>query len=240
MASRLVGTKTLRSFIDTWVGPTSSQGHGWNVTTKFIFYPGTLDKTKFPDEIIPLWNNQAEDNITDISNVAKPLSEALPTRKVTIPADAKAVKLRYLVTGHGQGNLDNCGEFCQLTHTTTVGGKPFSVTPWRKDCIKNPNNKQAGTWQGSRAGWCPGAFVPESIVDVTSAVTPGSDASFSYSITDSSTKMDWVNSCMPGAGDAMNVCQGCAFNSAAGNCDYDNGEHTPPQSRISVQLLVYR
>ncbi|MCU0693401.1 MAG: hypothetical protein MUF54_18580, partial [Polyangiaceae bacterium] len=55
-APRLVGTQTLRSFIDTWVGPeTVGHGHGWRVTVQFIFLPGPADAQRVPDETIQLW-----------------------------------------------------------------------------------------------------------------------------------------------------------------------------------------
>ena len=65
LIDRLKGTKTIRSFIDTWVGPGHNNGSGWLVTTRFIFHPGTLDTATYASEVIPLWNNNAEDRIVD-------------------------------------------------------------------------------------------------------------------------------------------------------------------------------
>ncbi|MBI4509164.1 MAG: hypothetical protein HY698_05985 [Deltaproteobacteria bacterium] len=238
-SSRLVGTKTVRSFIDTWVGPTHSQGHGWRVTTKFVFYPGTKDRAAFADEVIPLWNNQAEDRLIDLGDPSKPIDKELPERQVSIPSDAKAVKLRFLVTGHGQGNLANCAEFCRLTHKTTLGESDVALAPWRNDCATNPLTNQSGTWQHDRAGWCPGALVAPEVVDVSAQVKTGSTVAFRHQILDDKGS-DYVNSCRPGAGGTENLCQGCAFNSNKGNCDYDWSLHSAPYARFSAQLLVYR
>jgi hypothetical protein len=232
---RLVGTKKVRGFIDTWVGPASaSGGHGWRITTKFIFRAGTPAATR---ELIPLWNNQAEDRLVDLANPEKPLATEMPARTVTIPAGAKKVQLRYLVTGHGQGNQYNCAEFCDLSHTTSFGDQDAALVPWRDDCSMNPVNNQAGTWTYPRAGWCPGAFVPPSYVDITAKVTPGQPYTFSYNILDTSGN-EFINTCRPGAGGPTNTCEGCVFNGNPGNCDFNNNEHTGPAARISVQLVV--
>lgn len=238
-ASRLVGQKTIRSFIDTWVGPGHSSGHGWRVTTQFIFYPGAADSSAYASEVIPLWNHAAEDRLVDLGDPDQSLAKQLPERKVTIPANASAVKLRYLLTGHGQGNSGNCAEFCPLTHTTSFGSATAKITPWRDDCAANPLDTQYGSWSYPRAGWCPGSVVLPEIVDITQDVTPGTELALAYSIRDAQGN-DFVNSCRPGAGNTQNQCEGCVFNSNAGNCDYDSNGHTPPYARVSVQLLVYR
>ena len=58
-----------------------------------------------------------------------PTQKAIPisaTRAVAlavpIPASAKKVELRAIISGHG-GATDNCAEFCNHQHEFTVGGK---------------------------------------------------------------------------------------------------------------------
>jgi hypothetical protein len=231
--SRLVGTKALRAFIDTWVGPGHPNGDGWLVTTKLIYHAGDAAKTT---EVIPLWNNQAEDKLVDI-DPSKPLDAQVVPTEVTIPADATKVELRYIVTGHGQGNLNNCAEFCELAYTTHFGDQEAKLIPWRSNCAQNPVSDQAGTWMYNRAGWCPGAFVAPTLLDITSQVTPGEKYTFSFSITDSLGSL-YNNTCAPGQGGTGNVCSGCAFDQNVGNCEFNNGSHTPPYARLSIQLVV--
>jgi hypothetical protein len=238
-ASRLVGKKTIRSFIDTWVGPGHNSGHGWRMTTKFVFHPGVFDRAAYASEVIPLWNNAAEDRLVEVGDPNQSLADALPPRTVKIPDDATGVKLRYLITGHGQGNLNNCAEFCSLWHTTTFANSSAKVAPWRSDCDSNPLNKQAGSWQYNRAGWCPGSMVAPQLIDITKADLQGGEIVFAHSVANAA-ETPYVNTCRPGAGNTQNVCQGCVFNSSAGNCDYDSNGHTSPYARLSVQLLVYR
>jgi len=241
LSSRLTGHKKIRSFIDTWVSNDDpNNGHGWRITTKFIFRAGQRDAATYASEIIPLWNNQAEERLITIGDPAQPVAAEMPTRTVTIPADATAVKLRYIVTGHGQGGGDNCAEFCELAYQTKIGSASVSVKPWRDDCNVNPVSPQDGTWPYARAGWCPGSFVAPTIVDITDKATPGTDVALSSAIVDA-TGQDWVNTCRPGAGDENNHCMGCLSGAnAPNNCDYNYNGHTQPEARISAQLLIYR
>ena len=49
LAPLLKGTRTISSWIDTWVGPGHAQGEGWQVTVRFVFYPG---EGTLPSEVI--------------------------------------------------------------------------------------------------------------------------------------------------------------------------------------------
>lgn len=235
-APRLTGTKTIRSFIDTWVGPNEpSHGHGWRTTVKFVFHPGTPQPETVPGSLFALWPFDT----AEIGNPDAPFAEAMGSKTVSVPAGTTRAELRIVSTGHGQGNRANCAEFCRMTHELTVNGTPFTFDPWRSDCADNPiGPKQAGTWKFNRAGWCPGAYALPEVIDVTSAIQPGQDVTVTYD-TYSETMGAYENTCRPGAGDADNVCQMCAFDNAPGNCDYNGGNHTPPAQRIAVQLLLY-
>lgn len=235
-APRLTGQKTIRSFIDTWVGPNEPvHGHGWRTTVKFVFHPGTPDPSAVPTTMVSLWPFDT----AEIGNPDEPFAEAMGERTVQVPAGATRVELRVVATGHGQGNRFNCAEFCPMDHELTVNGQAFKFNPWRDDCAQNPiGSAQAGTWTFNRAGWCPGAYALPTVLDVTSAVVPGEQAVVTYD-TYSPIHGTYENTCRPGAGDANNVCQLCAFDDGPGNCDYNGGNHTPPVHKVAVQALVY-
>ncbi len=107
---------------------------------------------------------------------------------VPIPASAVRVELVTAITGHGMSMPGNCAEFCNTTHTFTVGGADFVVDfPNVYDqfgCLKQVKDgtvpNQYGTWWYGRSGWCPGKEVPFRSTDITAAVTPGQVATFSY------------------------------------------------------------
>jgi Peptide-N-glycosidase F, C terminal len=236
-APRLNGTKTIRSFIDTWVGPNESvHGHGWRTTVKFVFHPGTPDQNAVPESLIALWPFDS----VEIGNPDAPFADTMGSKTVAIPAGTSRAELRVVATGHGQGNRSNCAEFCPMTHELTVNGTAFSFDPWRDDCADNPIGPgQAGTWKYNRAGWCPGAYSLPEVLDITSAVVSGQDATITYDVLTSAQGV-YENLCRPGAGDANNHCTHCAFDNDPGNCEYNGGNHTPPVEKIAVQLLLYK
>ncbi len=235
-APRLTGTKTVRSFISTYVGPDEPvHGHGWRITLEFIFHPG-IAPGGLPDETIQLWPTTG----VSVGDPATTVADQLAPATVPIPADATKAELRVIVTGHGQGNAFNCAEFCNLVQHVAVNGDDYSYDPWRADCPFNPMGPlQAGTWTYSRSGWCPGALVVPEVFDITSSVTPGTDATIAFSILTGAGD-EYENTCRPGAGDTDNLCTGCAFDSDPGNCDYDGGMHTAPSDMVTVQLMLYR
>lgn len=235
-APRLKGTQAIRSFIDTWVGPDDPvHGHGWRTTIRFVFFPGIVPES-MPTQVDNVWSYLD----VEVGNPDNPLTDQLPIRTITIPPGVSKVELRSIVTGHGQGNLLNCAEFCHLEQVILVDGKAFSYDPWRDDCDENPIGPlQHGTWQFPRAGWCPGAYVQAHVFDVTDAVTPGEESTFEYQVWDPGGQL-YENTCRPGAGDHFgNVCEGCAFDQNPGNCDYNGGMHTSPRDRITVQMVLW-
>jgi hypothetical protein len=230
----LTGHKRLMVQIDTWVGPNRPPGAGWVVDAKLTFTPGTPDRV--PIQVIPLWD------VTkfDVGDPAQP--PAIPARMVAIPAEADAVEIRSFITGHGQGNLQNCGEFCPKMHTYTVGGMNFQKRIWRDDCAsfctlattpagqqycRESPTGQVASVRAPRANWCPGALVNVWSFDVTAAAKPGTMVNVAYA------PEPYENTCRPGAP----VCQGCAFNTP---CAYDDGLHTAPNYLQSAVLVVYK
>jgi hypothetical protein len=219
----LAGNRKLRVFIDTWVAPGNPQGSGWLVDTAFTFTPAAGTREPAPAAVIPLWDvGQFE-----VGDPAKPVAAARPERTVQIPADARKVELRSFITGHGQGNAENCAEFCPKTHGYTVGAMRFERQVWRADCATTAIPNQGGNWKPSRAGWCPGALVTPWTTDVTAAAAPGGEVTVKYA------PEPWENSCRPGAPQ----CSGCVFRTS---CAYNDGSHTAPSYAQSALLIIYK
>jgi Peptide-N-glycosidase F, C terminal/Peptide-N-glycosidase F, N terminal len=213
----LSGAVTLRLFIDTWVGPGNAAGAGWLVDASFELKGGR--PARIPIAVLPVW----DDKHFDYGDPAKPISASMPARTLNLPAEAGAVELRAFISGHGQGNLDNCAEFCPRTHTFKVGDTPFARMVWRNDCATTAAPNQAGNFRSSRAGWCPGDFIPPWTSDVTGAVTPGGPVTISYDVT------PYENTCRPDA-TPCGCGTGCAYNSTG---------HTLPFYELSAALVVY-
>ncbi|MCE9577039.1 MAG: hypothetical protein K8W52_28085, partial [Deltaproteobacteria bacterium] len=121
----LEGPQMVRVFIDTWVGPGSPYGDGWLVDAAFDFEGGL--PARDPVAVVPLWAPQR----VSYGDPAHPIDVHT---SVTIPDGVTGVRLRALVTGHGQGNADNCAEFCARDHHFTIGGDTVTTTLWRDDC----------------------------------------------------------------------------------------------------------
>ena len=215
----LTGTQTLRLFIDTWVGPGHANGNGWLVNAQFDFRGGIPSPR--PLAVIDLW----PETVLDVGDPANTIDSQISVADVELPEGTTGLKLRALITGHGQGNLYNCAEFCPMNHAFLVNGQTVSREIWRDDCVNNPVQPQGGNWQPPRAGWCPGADVIPWVEDVSAALN-GTQVSVQYGL------QDYENSCRPDAP----VCEGCALGTS---CEYDQGNHTPPQYRFSAKLVAF-
>lgn len=135
-----------------------------------------------PQEAIFLWKGGAFN--ASYNDLFQPAS-------VPIPADAKRVELVATISGHGFGtDRANCAEFCDHQHFFTVnGGSTYEVTHPEAGselgCFEKAGTHgvvpgQSGTWWYGRGGWCPGQDVAPHVWDITGDVTPGADASISY------------------------------------------------------------
>ncbi len=211
------GTRTVRAFIDTWVGPGNASGNGWLLTAAITFEPGAADHPV--RTVIPLgWTNAV------YGDPARPVAMQLAPRTVTVPAGVGGAKIWVSTTGHGQGNRENCAEFCARTHTVRFDDQSFDRSLWRDDCAQNPVRTQRGNWQPSRAGWCPGDVAAPWIVELPSAPTAGTHT-VSYDVE------TYENSCRPGA----TPCTACVFNTG---CPYNDSSHTEPFYRVAGYLLL--
>jgi hypothetical protein len=186
---------------------------------------------KQPIANLPLWTWAADNDPPNYQygDPNDPIAGHLPAQALTLPGGASSYALRTFITGHGQGNSGNCAEFCQATHTLTVGSAPYTTTPWQ-DCSTTPGGaSQCGTWQYARAGWCPGAAVQAWTKDVTSGVGSGSKVTVSYG--DDS----YMNLCRPDIGTCDQ--NQCALGTG---CAYDGANHTTPVFYVSSVLIAYK
>jgi hypothetical protein len=217
----LSGTQTLRVYIDTHVLAGSPYGAGWLVDASFQFTGGT--PAKLPIAVIPLWDETKF--VFGDPNLPVPMS--IKPQTVSVPAGATGAELRSFITGHGQGNLQNCAEFCPQTHTFTVGAQPSQKSVWRTDCATTTVPGQGGNVNSPRAGWCPGATVVPWVQDVTASITAGQTVTVGYNVGG-----NYVNTCRPDSP----TCSGCAFNTG---CAYNKMDHTEPYYVLSSLLVVY-
>ena len=214
------GTQPVQAFIDTWVGPGSQYGNGWLLTATLEFTSGRPART--PVAAIPMAWDQAV-----YGDPARPIAMQLTPQMVNVPATGVTSSAMYVITtGHGQGNTQNCAEFCPRTHTLTVDGMDHPQDIWRDDCDQNPISNQRGNWQPSRAGWCPGDVVRPWITDLGTTLTPGAMHTIGYDVE------SYVNACRP---DAM-PCSACTLGAM---CAYDGGAHTEPYYKVTAFLVLY-
>ena len=214
----LTGTVTVRVFIDTWVGPGHPNGDGWLVDAAFDFAGGVPANEAFA--VVPL--TAAPRSIT----YGDPANDTIVELTASIPVDASRAVLRSFVTGHGQGNADNCAEFCARQHWFDVAGTRFERTVWRSDCATTAVPNQQGTWTLPRAGWCPGDIVASWGEDLTGLIAPG-ELAITYDV------QPYENTCRPDAAE----CTGCVLGTG---CEFDSGNHTSPHFLMSALLVLYR
>ena len=175
----LTGAVTLRVFIDTWVTKGHEQGDGWLFDAEIDFVGGSAPSPQVVS-VIPVWGHLSwSAGLPD-----SPVETQVVPQTVDLP-EAAAYTLRSFITGHGWNNAQNCAEFCEQDHFYTVAGEEFGREVWREDCSETvTDGTQQGTWQYSRAGWCPGAQVFPWDTAVTDWVKGGSSTEVSYRLND--------------------------------------------------------
>lgn len=217
----LRGTVTLAAHIDTWVGPGNASGAGWQLTTWFTMKPGKPIRESVA--VIPVWSPRE----VRYGDPVVPTAVDAPAVALAVPAGG-SFALRTLVTGHGQGNKNDCSEFCSTTQTIRVSGESHQLDLWRKDCATSGAYGQLGNYWYSRAGWCPGDLVKPWVIELGQRISK-TITKFSYGVT------PYVNTCRPGA--TPPVPTTCTLGTSP---EYDGGRHTEPIYRLSTVLIVYR
>ncbi len=194
----LRGSCDFSSYIQVW-GPS-----GWLLNASLTFVKG--NSTNPYQRLSHLW---ATDHWI-YGDTAK-ASYDLPARTIAIESATKASDFRITISGHGQGNTSNAAEFSNFTHTVVANGANFSShNLWKNDCASNTCANQFGTWQFSRAGWCPGQEVQPHIVDVTSTASPGQNLVMDYVL------QNYTNNL---------------------NTGYNGSSHTEPHYKIHAYLI---
>lgn len=213
----LQGERTFRVFIDTWVGPGHPQGNGWLVDASLDLEVGSIAEGR-PVYVQPLLSF-ADVVYGDPSRSTRREAQLLPL------IGYSSAQIVSTITGHGQGNAENCAEFCPKIHRISVGQTSFERRVWRDNCATSVNPNQKGTYQYSRAGWCPGDKVEPWSIDITQALLSG-DLGFAYQ------PENYENTCRPDA----SSCKGCSLGTG---CGYDDGRHTEPRYYVS-SYVIYR
>jgi hypothetical protein len=210
-------TVMFSNYIESWMG----DDRGWLVTIDFAFIEGETQYEAY--KVVNLW----QDYHVVYGNPDDPIEEVLDPRMVDIDEGIVGAGVRVITTGHGQGNTDNCAEFCNKEHTIIVNDDSYIQYLWRDDCSQNPCSPQGGNWQFGRAGWCPGSAVFPWDINITSSIVPGEPAVMDYNVE------LYENFCRPSNPDCVNgiTCP---------DCEYNYTGHTQPHFSIQAQLIFYR
>lgn len=114
-----------------------------------------------------------------------------PADTIDLLPDSKGFRLMTRITGHGhEGTYDpgnnkiHCCEWANKLHHLNIDGqKAFEWDIWQNDlCALNPVDKQGGNWAPPRAGWCPGAPVPDYNFELTSLLNGKNQTIIDYGI----------------------------------------------------------
>jgi len=114
--------------------------------------------------IRPLWHGHY-----DFGNPAD--LQPVPSINFEFPVNTESAKIKLVASGHGWGtnNSNNAAEFSSNIHHLLVNElETFTYDNWTI-CNPNPDgcSPQFGTWEFSRAGFCPGAISAFEDYDVT-------------------------------------------------------------------------
>ena len=214
----LAGEVTFRVFIDTWVGPGGPYGKGWSVDAGLEFGGGIPERRAIA--AVPVIGMRG----IVYGDPARPITEQLEAFDVAVPEGASSLALRTFITGHGQGNAENCAEFCPRDHTFTLDGEDAIAEIWRDDCETTAPDDQQGTWQYPRAGWCPGTESHPWVIDVD--VPDDGTLTVGYDVE------AYENTCRPDAPE----CAGCTLGNG---CEWNDSNHTEPRYEVSALLIAY-
>ncbi|MHB9055557.1 MAG: PNGase F N-terminal domain-containing protein [Paludibacteraceae bacterium] len=178
LMSRLMGEVYIGVYIDTWTEK------GYNVSLQLNFKESKIRQDKMPKRHLEPLINTVFYTGQSIPDIFARKSVSVP---FSIPKNAKNVRLKYIVTGHG--GHERGDEFVPNENILSVDGNVvYRFTPWRTDCASfrrfNPStgvwlqkrtvayitndNKRAekeieepiGSSDLSRSNWCPGSDVP--------------------------------------------------------------------------------
>jgi hypothetical protein len=126
--------------------------YGFTATVDVLFTEGTPAREAY--KVMNIYNGGFNyGGATSIEN-------ALTAKQVVVDNNAKSVKVRVLITGHGGEANQNCAEFCPKNYYLKLNGTQFAQQlVWKDDCGSNAIIAQPGTWVYNRSNWCPGEKV---------------------------------------------------------------------------------
>ena len=134
---------------------------GFSATIRFDFIEGTPQRN-----VIALQNVYTQGG--GYQNSEQFETSVIPAKTFKIPEGTKSAQAKVIVTGHGNNESSNCGEFCDKDYYYKVNGKTeFTYRMWREDCGAVPVRPQGGTYLYPRANWCPGDKVQEQRWELT-------------------------------------------------------------------------
>ena len=213
--SVLQGLVEFEIYFQTW------DGQGYNPTVIF-------DMTKGKPEYKYIDMNEIWFGIYDFGDYAN--KQPVPKRYYRFSELVEKANLKVITTGHnwssgnnGAFNTGNAAEFLEATHNIHINDKKVYEQHLWRPCNPNPAgcSPQAGTWEYSRSGWCPGSLAM--VWDFSLDEYLDEDLKLFYEFDPS-----YIDECHPNHPDCVNgfTCENC---SAADN----------PILRLSGKLVTY-
>lgn len=215
LRSLLHDSVTFGSYVSIFKGSNHhGDAIGFLMSASLHFEEGEPDF--YATEVTNLWNGHFYYGFPEF-----PIQDSLAPMVIE-PSEEFGV-VRVVASGHGQGNTDNAAEFARKLHELKAGEARFAQYLWRDDCGEVAAGEQYGSWQHSRAGFCPGSAIYPWINDVSRFYRPGGEILLDYDVE------PYVNNCRPGV--VPCPCDDCEWN------DYG---HTKPHILMYSQFVHYR
>lgn len=127
--------------------------YGFTATVDFTFTEGTPIRETYKIENV-------YNAYVPYGNASDPAENYLMPKSIKVDNDAKSVKFRVIVSGHGSESNGGCSEFCAKNYYLKLDNKQFATQlMWKDNCGDNPIIAQGGTWVYNRANWCPGELI---------------------------------------------------------------------------------
>lgn len=151
-------TNGLEMYIGIFIGNWDTGGHNVSLRIKYFEEIEYQNNIKW---VMPIFNT-----VSYLEMEGQGYSDLFKTDTLvvnaSIPEGLKNIKLKFLTTGHGNG------EFVPTIHKILVDGREvFNLIPWRIDCASYreynpasgnfPNGMSSSDY--SRSNWCPGIVV---------------------------------------------------------------------------------
>ncbi|MCX6231012.1 MAG: peptide-N-glycosidase F-related protein [Bacteroidetes bacterium] len=173
--------------------------------------------------------NQIWDGNYDFGNYAH--QQPVGVYNYTFPANVQVSKLKLISTGHaGPSNTSNAAEFYDATHHIYINNvNTYTQHNWTT-CNPNSDNcmPQSGTWQYSRAGWCPGSIAKPFDFNIAQNIITGNTMAVKYVFYEG--YIDQCNPYYPGCVSGT-TCSDCAADAQpflVVNCNLVNFFDVPP------------